>query len=233
MTEGYYWSKRKKLFKRHKKLSSSIGERIKQKYNADFSKRIIGESLIEFERIIPEIPHLPGKINFFRQILILNAMSVALYKPMKKAGKTSDEVFSIFYEYVEDLFTGVPRFYKWLVRNVAFSPLFLWLARKTAKNASNHPEGWKIEFHKGDGEESDWYYEATECAVIKLYEKLEVTELSIYCNFFDYLQSKIFGMGFKQKSCIGQGDKTCVECMKKGRETTTPDNLKVIFPSLV
>ncbi|MFW9852631.1 MAG: L-2-amino-thiazoline-4-carboxylic acid hydrolase [Candidatus Thorarchaeota archaeon] len=233
MAEAYYWSKRKKLLKRYKKFSSSIGEKITQRYGNDFSERILGESLIEYEKIIPEIPHLPGKINFFRQILILNAMSIALYKPMKKAGKTSDEIFTIFYEHVEDMFSGIPKFIKWLVRNIAFSRIFLWLARKTAKNASNHPEGWKIEFYKGDGVECDWYYEATECAVIKFYEKLDVTEISIYCNFFDYLQSKFFGMGFKQDSCIGQGDKTCVECMKKGRETTIPDNLKKIFPSLV
>lgn len=233
MTEGYYWSKKKKMVKRFKKFSSSIEERIEEKYSEEYSKKIIRDSLVEYEKILPEIPHLPGKINFFRQILILNAMSVALYKPMKETGKTSDEVFSIFYEHVEDMFSSVPKFFKWIVRNAAFSRLFLWAVRKTAKNASNHPEGWKIEFHKGDGEDCDWYYEATECAVIKLYEKLNVTEISVYCNFFDYLQSKIFGMGFKQNSCIGQGDKTCVECMKKGRETTTPDNLKEIFPSMI
>jgi hypothetical protein len=36
-------------------------------------------------------------------------------------------------------------------------------------------------------------------------------------------------MGMQQLSCIGAGDKTCVECMKQGRETKIPGNLKKLF----
>ncbi len=32
-----------------------------------------------------------------------------------------------------------------------------------------------------------------------------------------------------QKGCLGMGDETCIECMKQGRSTPIPDNLRKII----
>jgi len=37
-------------------------------------------------------------------------------------------------------------------------------------------------------------YEATECAIVKFFNKQGVPELAYYCNFVDYIQSNVIGM---------------------------------------
>jgi len=53
--------------------------------------------------------------------------------------------------------------------------------------------------------------------------------LASYCNFADYIVSNVLGLGMQQLSCIGLGDKNCIECMKQGRRTEMPSNLKKII----
>jgi len=229
MKSGYYISKQDRLLKKFDKISIRIEKKIAKYYDEKFADEIAKEAHAEFENIIPEIPYFPGRINIFREVMIISAWMVSFYKPMKKFGKTVEETMKIFYEVTEELHRSIPKILSCLLRKFIFSPIFFKIAQISSRNVFDCPDGWKIEYRKGEGKDCDWYFEATECGVVKFFNNQGVPELASYCNFGDYIQSNVLGLGMQQLTYIGAGDKTCVECMKLGRRTEIPSNLKKLF----
>ncbi|MFQ6087278.1 MAG: L-2-amino-thiazoline-4-carboxylic acid hydrolase [Candidatus Methanofastidiosia archaeon] len=228
MKSGYYISKQDKLLKKFDKISVFIEKKLVKYYDEKFANEITKEAHAEFENIIPEIPYFPGRINIFREVMVINAWMISFYKPMKKFGKTVEETMKIFYEVTEEFHISIPKILRWLLRKLIFSPIFFKIVQISSKNVFDHPDGWKIEYKK-EGKDCDWYFEATECGAVKFLSNQGVPELASYCNFADYIQSNLLGLGMQQLSCIGAGDKNCIECMKQGRRTELPSNLKKLF----
>lgn len=221
--------RRKRLLKSFERTARRFGRKLDQQYPDKSRDEILEQSRVEFDEIIPHIPSFPKGCALFEQIIIINAQVVALYKPMKRTGISPDQAFQIFYEIVDELHEKIPKLFRFIVRKIFFSSLYLKLMQATSRKVADHPEGWKIEYREGDGENCDWFFEASECGVIKFYRRQSVPELARYCNFVDYIQSRVFGLGLRQLSCLGSGDETCVECMKENRRTEMPNNLKTLI----
>ncbi|NHJ48829.1 MAG: hypothetical protein FK733_13680 [Asgard group archaeon] len=232
MKKSHNYNK-KKLLRRYKRISRSLNRKLTDFYGNSFAEMIKNEAQQEFEGIVINLPHFSGKVNLFRQIMFFCGLAIAYYRPLKKNGKTVEESMIIFYEFIDEFHRKIPRVFRWFIRKLFFSSIFLKIIQKAAKNVSDHPEGWKMTYYKGDKKECDWYFEATECAVIKLFKNEGVPEMAKYCNFIDYIQSNVFGLGLIQKGCLGAGDETCIECMKQGRSTPIPDNLQNIIKNQV
>ena len=90
----------------------------------------------------------------------------------------------------------------------------------------NKPTAWRIVFKRGNGKDFDWCFEATECGVVKFLQMHGAADLVPYCNFFDVAQSQVIGLGMRQPAHIGSGNKVCIECVKRGRETEIPPLLQ-------
>lgn len=221
-----YRTKRAKMIKKYKAMSPRIERQLTIHYGSELARKIAEKSNLEFEEIIPQMPDIPGKLNFFREIIETNAIVIAFYKALRASGKTLDETAGIFYEMVRDLHQAIPKPLRWLIGWFFVSPIFLKMLQYFSKLSGESADGWKIEYHKGVDKQCDFYFEATECGVLKFYEKVGVPELGVYCNFVDYIQSEAFNLGMKQLAHLGGGDTKCIECFKRGRQTEVPDNLK-------
>ncbi len=230
--ESPYVKKKKKMIKRFNKISVSIEEKISKYYDSIFAEKIREESKLEFERIIPQIPYYPGKINIFRQIVVIGSWAIAFYKPMKKEEKTVDETILIFYEYVEELHKKIPRIFRWIIRQIFFSYFFFKIAQISARNISKHTEGGGVEYFRKKEEKCDLMLIGENCPIVSFFHDLGVPEMAYYCNFVDYIQSKIFGLGLIQEACFGAGDDKCISCMKKSRNTEVPSNLKNLIEKI-
>jgi len=218
--------KQEKVFKKYNAMYPRIEGSLVKRFGSDFAHNITEESRSEFKEIVPHLPDMPGKLNVFREIIEINAVVIAFYKALRSSGITVEEAAEIFYELVYDLHQAIPKPLRWLIGWFFISPIFLKIAQYSSKQAGKSADGWKIEYHKGADGQCDLYFEATECGVIKLYEKLGVPELGAYCNFVDYIQSKAFNLGMKQPERLGGGDARCIECFKRGRQTEVPSNLR-------
>ena len=194
-------------------------------YGSKFAERIKTDTLKFYKEILPITPHFKGRMNVGNFIINGNTLSVAYYKAMKANNKTVVDAVKIFYEINEELHKSIPKPIKWLLKKIFFSNLFLKFMQRPSAFDANHPESWKIEYKKGDGILSDFYFECKECGVIKYYKTCGVEELSKYCNSIDYIQSSILNLGMQNPKNIGQGDNICVEYLKKDRETKIPENL--------
>ena len=219
----------KKKLKSFDKTFKPYEKKLASYYGDDFAKLMIEQARMEYEQLLPQTPVFKGRTNIFNFVIGVNAVIVSLYKAMKANGKTSDEIACILFEVTEESQNAIPGVFRWVARKLLFSRLFLWISRRSAQRVYYHPEGWRIEYLKGDGESSDWYYQCTECGAIKYLKRHGAEELAQYCNYVDYIQSKAFGMGMQNPRNIGLGDDICCMYMKQGRETVMPENLKSLF----
>ncbi|NQT72257.1 MAG: L-2-amino-thiazoline-4-carboxylic acid hydrolase [Chloroflexi bacterium] len=218
-----------KKLKKFDKSFKPYKQKLIQYYGDDLASKITEQTRNEYERLLPETPQFDGSVNVFNWAIGVNVLIVAFYRSMKTYGNTVEDVIRILIQVSEDSHGSIPTMVRWFARKFVFSRIFLRIVRRSAEKVRNHPEGWKIDYKKGDGKTSDWYFECHECGVIKYYEKHGAAELSPYCNYIDYIQSHVLGMGMHNPKNIGQGDEKCCEYMKEGRETSLPDNLAQVF----
>ncbi len=214
----------RKLLRRFDRSTRKVRKKVHARYGREFADVVLERTRVEYAQVLPETPYFGGAGNIFDDIIELNAQIVAFNKAMSAHGRSAEDAVGIYFEIFNELHQAIPGPARWAAQRFFFSPLFLKLARRFAGIVEQHPEGWKIEFFQ-DGEEEDWRFECTECAVITFYRKHDAMELAPYCNFFDYIQSRTFGLGMENPTSIGRGDEVCVERMKRGRQTPVPENL--------
>lgn len=214
-----------KKLKKFDKSFKPYNEKLLQYYGKDSARKITEQTRIEYERLLPETPRFDGRINIFNWAIGVNVLIVAFYRSMKANGNTAEDVIRILFQVSKASHESMPGVARWFARKLVFSRIFLWIVKQSADNVRDHPEGWKIDYCKGDGNTCDWYFECHECGVIKYYQKHGAEELGPYCNYVDYIQSHVIGMGMQNPENIGQGDHKCCEYMKQGRDTLLPNNL--------
>jgi len=217
---------RKKLIKKYHAMAPRIERRLARRYGVTVARDVAEQARLEFETLIPQVPDIPGILNIFREVIEINAVVVAFYKALRSSNKTLDEAAELFYEMISDIHRAIPKPLRWLIGWFISSSVFLKIAQYSSEQAGKSVDGWKIRYGKGADDQCDFYFEATECGVIKFYERVGVPELGAYCNFVDYIQSEAFNLGMQQPAHLGTGDTKCIECFKRGRQTEVPDNLR-------
>jgi hypothetical protein len=217
-----------KLVRRFDKSFKPYLKKLTERYGTDPAVRIGEQTRIEYSRLLPLTPQFEGRFNIFNWVIGLAPMIVALHKSMKADGKTAEETARILFEAADDSHRSIPGGMRWIARKFFFSGLFLRFSRRSALKVRSHPEGWTIDYRRGDGGTCDWYFECSQCGVVNYFRKHGVEDLAPYCNYIDFIQSRVLGLGMQNPENIGQGSGVCREYFKQGRETCLPENLKSI-----
>ena len=94
MVKNYYISRKPKLLKSFDKTAGLLRDSVVSRYGADFTDTLYREVRQEYEALIPQIPRIEGiraaPLNTF---LVISAQELAVYKAMKKEGKTAGETW--------------------------------------------------------------------------------------------------------------------------------------------
>jgi hypothetical protein len=164
--------------------------------------------------------------------MIANGWIVALFRAMKRRGKSTEETVRICVEISDQLLRTLPGFALRLLGRLAFTwPFRRLLERQAARSRERrYPKDFVYSVREGDDGELALVFE--ECAVNKLYAAQGTEELAPYCSFFDVTYSRLMGMGLDARETIGLGCETCQLRFKRGRETATPERLEGVFPPL-
>lgn len=227
---AYYSSRTAKHLRGFDRFSTHLRRSLSPRYGPEFADEVIRDTRGEFERIIPELPYIGGRRNYFTPVIVANGWLVALYRVMKGRGKTVEDVIAVACEVTDRFFRSFPGRLLSLGGRAATSGLVKNILRKQAALSQKRrfPEDFVYEV-RTDGED-DLALEFSECAVNKFYKAQNAEELGPYCNFFDVAYSRLMGMGLDAGETIGQGCEKCRLRYKRGRETLMPDRLKDLFP---
>lgn len=147
---NYYVSRKSKLLKRFDKTACLARDIVASRYGEPFADRVYQETREEFERLLPQMPYLDHIV--LRTFLIVSAQELAVYKVMKRHGKTAGEVWELCHDVLRLRLTKIPKFVRRLVEQYFFSSLARRRARTVAANTQQNPIGdFTFTVVEGDG----------------------------------------------------------------------------------
>lgn len=220
--ETYYTDRAPRLLRGFDRFSKRLKKSLTARYGDAFAIEAIAATRAEFERIIPELPYIGGRKNYFTPVMIVNGWVVALYRAMKARGKSVEEVMAICFEISDGFFRSFPRFILRFGGKAAFSGFVKRALKKQAARSQERRFAGDFVYNVREGDDGEMTLEFTECAVNKFYEAQQVQALKPFCNFFDVAYSRLMDMGLDASETIGQGCRTCKLRYKHGRETVLP-----------
>ena len=151
--QNYYASRKSQLLKDFDKTASLVKDSVVSSYESDFADTLYREARQEYEALIPQIPHLEGvrggPLNSFLRI---TAQELAVYKAMKKHGKTAGEAWEICHEALRLRMKQFPRIKRWLFGRIMYSSFLCCqsapLPHKTAyyMHLTNHIKRWIVQW---------------------------------------------------------------------------------------
>lgn len=218
--DDYYTSQKEKLlrdFGRAKRFSKVLALHV----DDQSTSAIIQETRQEFERLIPKIPYIGGKVNNLTQDLIDCTMLLALYQVLKREGFRIEEIGKMVIEMEQRRVHSYPRFILKLLGKVIHSPLGKNRLKKTADKSQEgrYPGGWVSVYIEGDGGEFDFGIDYLECGLCKFYHQQGADEFTPYLCQFDYVQQSAMRAGFFRSMTLAEGAERCDFRWKRGSET--------------
>jgi hypothetical protein len=217
----YYTSREAELLESFDELREHTGKVLTASYGEEFSAAIDVDARREFQSLIPEIPYIGGDGNELTDELIQASMGLALYRAMKKRGKTLEEIGEVLYRTVEVMAASHP---KLLARAIGFYQMSGFGQRPMRRAALEsqervYPADWVFSFVEADGEAFDWGIDYTECGIVKFFRAKGAEELAPYMCLADYPVSEALGTGLIRNTTIAEGAERCDFRFKRGRET--------------
>jgi hypothetical protein len=225
--DGYYISRKQRLLKSFDTTADLVKKSVISRYGADLAEMIRREARQEFEKIIPDIPHIKGP-PALNQFLRITAMEISVYKAMKNHGKTPPEAWEICHEALKLRVERIPKILRLLMKYCMFTNLVKKRARKVAERSQKEPFGdFAFDYVPGDGKEFDWGVDYTGCSNYEFAKQQGAKEFAPYVCLSDIALSPAMGWGLIRTGTLADGCDRCDFRFKKGGETRitsiTPD----------
>ena len=175
----------------------------------------------EFEAIIPQIPRIRGaRARILNGFLRITAQEVAVYKAMKKRGKTAPEAWEICHEAIRLRMKAFPRWKAWLFRWLMFSSLVKQIIRRRAQKRKQLRFGdFEVRYVIGEGNDFDFGVDYVRCGNQELVKKLDAEEFAPYVCMSDIPLSSALGWGLIRTQTLADGCDHCDFRFKKGAGT--------------
>jgi len=182
------------------------------------------ETRSEFERLIPQIPHIGGERNPLSENLELSAMFLALYRVLKAHGKSVEEIAEIGHRIVERHIASAPRLMMRMTGWWSFTGFYRESLRKRAAESQKrlYLGDWVYSYVEGDGKDFDFGVDYTECGIVKFLRAQGAHELARHLCPFDYLLSDAMGLGLVRTTTLAEGGKRCDFRFKMRKADSSP-----------
>lgn len=220
MTYENYISRKSRLLKDFDKSFVRVRRKLISRFDEEQSNILIRESRQEYEALIPQIPFI-GVRNPFLIFLLPTSRYLAIYRVLKRLGRTVEDAGQLIYEMSEAELKAIP----WLVRRVIgylwFSRWFLGRIKKRAIESHDrkYPGGYVLTFLEGNGQNFDYGIDYTECASCKFLSAQNALELAPYVCAVDKVASEMMGWGLSRTMTLAEGREKCDFRFKKGGKT--------------
>jgi len=220
MTVCSYIPEKKRLLKDLDKTIKYVKGVLESRHGEDFTSAVMPEMRREYETLIPQIPYIGDK-KPFTQWLLATAQLLAMYRVLKRHGKSVEEAGRIGYEISDQMLKAYPKFVLRFFGKAGFSKKRLDIARVYAEDSQKrrYSGDYVFKFVEGDNKNFDFGIDYTECASQKFLAAQDALELAPYICATDILQSERFGWGLTRTMTLAEGGEKCDFRFKKGGKT--------------
>ena len=214
INKEYYTRRKPEILKDFKKEAQIWKPVITEHYGQETADSIYDNAWKEIKAMIQQIPYIGGDENPGTRWLLASVRSLALYKAMKKHGKTAEEAGKALYDAI---LTQVGQPSSEQSTQEQLSEQY----RKAAEQSQErrYPEDFVFEYVPGNGIEFDRGFDFTECAALKFYHTQDADEFMPFYCYLDFPKSKIIGTGFSRTMTLAEGNNKCNHRIKTGGDT--------------
>jgi hypothetical protein len=166
------------------------------------------------------MPYIDKKAAMLRTFLFITTQELALYKVMKRHGKTAGETWEICHDALRLRLNKVPKFVRWLAEKIYFSNFARKRMQKTTAQTQEQPlSGFVMKFVAGDGENFDYGVDYLACTMHKFVCEQGAAEFAPYVCLSDIPLGDTFGWGVIRSETLADGCQRCNFRFKKGGKT--------------
>ena len=218
---NYYLPKKTKLLKDFDKTADLTQDYLVKRYGEELANRLYRETRQEYEKIIPEIPHIEGpRARALNLFLLIVAQELAVYRIMKKHGKSLGEAWEICYEAIKLRMEKFSRIKRWLLKKLMYSNFLMKRVKRRAERGEQLKFGdFEIRYLIGDGKEFDWGVDYVACGNYNFLKAQGAEEFAPYVCLSDMALGDALGWGLIRTQTIADGCESCDFRFKKGNET--------------
>jgi hypothetical protein len=191
------------------------------RYGAELTDTVAQEVRQEFERLIPDIPFIPGvKARALNVFLRATAQELAVYRVMKRLGKSSNEAWEICHEAIVARMEEYPAWKAWVLKKLMFSRA---MKRRVGKRAAAGEQlrfdDFEVRYLVGDGESFDWGVDYVSCGNYEFMKQQGAEEFAPYVCLSDMALSEALGWGLVRTETLADGCERCDFRFKQGGGT--------------
>lgn len=220
-SNNYYLSIEQKMMKEFDKMFK--GAQISLEHH--FSKTIILEikekSKNDYINSFPQLPYIGGKSNKNTIDLIVCSVILSMINHLEQKGLSKYQIGKIIFDAFDGYFNSNPRIIRYIMGKLSSTEFFVNAIKKNNDKSllKEHKGDFVIKNVDPNGEEFDFGYNYTECAIHKLFKKHNKEQYLQYVCLGDYALFKSFNIGFYRTQTIANGAPLCDFRFKKGAKT--------------
>jgi len=218
---GHYSSRKEKLLKDFDRTSALLKDSLVARYGKELASTLQKEVRQEFERLIPEIPHIKGvRARALNTFLLITAQEFAAYKAMKKQGKPPAEAWELCHQALRLRVAEIPGWKRWLLGRLMFSnPIKKIMARRARQQQKVSFGDFEVEYVIGEGDDFDLGVNYLQCGNHRFVMQHGGEAFAPYVCMSDIALSDAMGWGLIRTQTIADGCHYCDFRFKKGAAT--------------
>ncbi len=218
---GYYNAHKEKLLKDFDRTSGLMKDSLLARYGKESASTLQRDVRQEYEKLIPEIPNIKGvRAKLLNTFLLITAQELAVYKAMKKHGKSPEEAWELCHMALRFRLAEIPRWKRWLLRRFMFSRLVRKIMARRARQQLKVRFGdFEVEYLIGEGDKFDFGVNYLQCGNLKFVKRQGGEEFAPYICMSDIALSNAMGWGLVRTQTLADGCQYCDFRFKKGAAT--------------
>lgn len=221
MKNGYYAARSRSLLRDFDETVRQARARLASRYGDEFTEAVAREIRQEYERLIPEIPFIPGlRARSLNAFLRITAQELAVYRVMKRRGKNAAEAWEICHEAIVARMEKYPTWKARLLGKLMFSNA---LRRRVGKRAAKGDQlrfgDFEVRYLIGDGESFDWGVDYVACGNYEFMKQQGAEEFAPYVCMSDMALGRALGWGLTRTQTLADGCDRCDFRFKQGGKT--------------
>lgn len=228
---SHYIRKKKKLLNDFLESAKAVEPILMERYGEKQAKEIIINATEEFDKLIPEIPHInTPRGRALNGFLLVTAMELAAFKAMSKHGKTPAEAWEVCHHALRIETAKIPRWRRWIMQKLLFSPITMKIFSKRGRKQIGN---FEVEYLSGEGKGFNIGVNYHRCGNIEFANKHGGEAFAPYICMSDIALSDALGWGLTRTQTLADGCSHCDFRFIKGAPTRisskTPEVQEVIY----
>jgi len=218
---SYYIKKKSKLLKDFDKTASLMQDFVVERYGEEFAHTLHTETMQQYDELMADVPHIKGaRARALNSFLLITAQELAVYRAMKKHGKTIGETWEICHEAIRRRMEEFPALKRWLLRKLMHCGLLMKRIKVLVRKGRQLKFGdFEVKYLVGDGSEFDWGVDYVACGNYNFLKAHGGEEFAPYVCMSDIALSDALGWGLIRTHTIADGYDFCDFRFKKAGKT--------------